>query len=217
MSTVLLISVLCLQEEQLDLVSLGSSIEEEDSPLVFLEKVHLFRERVEALVKAPLPSITALSITPRAAEYLQEHWHDVTVGELEDGPIPRVCCSAKPGGQEAGVGSEAGGDQFEGWVQDLWLQLLPTPPLVLVGLLLLMAALWINPVGGASLGFSFLSQLSQLVHGLSSELTTSLCEKAGLVYREMEEAVERCSSVISTLWGNAYQQLAAFYKTYSSS
>uniref|UniRef100_A0A3Q1IPV5 Tripartite motif-containing protein 59 n=1 Tax=Anabas testudineus TaxID=64144 RepID=A0A3Q1IPV5_ANATE len=61
-----------LQEEQLDLVSLGSSVEEEeDSPLVFLEKVHVFRERVEEFIKTPLPSVINLSITPRACGNLK--------------------------------------------------------------------------------------------------------------------------------------------------
>uniref|UniRef100_A0A8C7UIF2 Tripartite motif containing 59 n=1 Tax=Oncorhynchus mykiss TaxID=8022 RepID=A0A8C7UIF2_ONCMY len=44
-----------------------------------------------------------------------------------------------------------------GWAHDLLLQL--------------QLAVWVNPVGGASLGFSLLSKLSKLVHGLSSELT----------------------------------------------
>uniref|UniRef100_A0A665U7F3 Tripartite motif containing 59 n=1 Tax=Echeneis naucrates TaxID=173247 RepID=A0A665U7F3_ECHNA len=60
-----------LQEEQLDLVSLGSSVEEEDSPLVFLEKVHLLRERVEEFLKSPLPSVINLSVSPRATKCLQ--------------------------------------------------------------------------------------------------------------------------------------------------
>uniref|UniRef100_A0A4W6BU50 Tripartite motif containing 59 n=1 Tax=Lates calcarifer TaxID=8187 RepID=A0A4W6BU50_LATCA len=78
-----------LQEEQLDLVSLGSSVEEEDSPLVFLEKAHLFRERVEEFIKTPLPSVLNLSVNPRAAEYLQQHWPAVTIGSLEEAPIPK--------------------------------------------------------------------------------------------------------------------------------
>uniref|UniRef100_UPI003AAE750D tripartite motif-containing protein 59 n=1 Tax=Centroberyx gerrardi TaxID=166262 RepID=UPI003AAE750D len=205
-----------LQEEQLDLVSLGSSVEEEDSPLVFLENLHLFRERVEAFIKAPLPSVVALSITPRAAEYLQQHWPAMTIGSLEEAPIPKVCCCAKCGGQEASLGTEAGRGPSDSWVQDLWGELQPTPTMVLLGLLLLAAALWVNPVGGASLGFSLLSQFSQMVHGLSSELTVSVYETAGSAYAAMGETVERWSSFLSTLGENAFQQLAAFFKTYIS-
>nr|XP_046150374.1 tripartite motif-containing protein 59 [Oncorhynchus gorbuscha] len=204
-----------LQEEQLDLLSLGSAVEDEDSPLVFLEKVYLFRERVEALVNATLPEVTSLTITPRAAEYLEQHWVGVTIGGLEEGPVPRVCCCAKPTILEMVLRTETG-SQPGGWVHDLWQQLHPTPPVVLLGMLLLLAAVWVNPVGGASLGFSLLSQLSQMVHGLSSDLTTSLWETTGFLYAQTGEAVWRYSSALSTLGENTYQQLASLYKTLSS-
>ncbi|XP_070988033.1 tripartite motif-containing protein 59-like [Oncorhynchus clarkii lewisi] len=205
-----------LQEEQLDLLSLGSAVEDEDSPLVFLEKVYLFRERVEALVNATLPEVTSLAITPRAAEYLEQHWVGVTIGGLEEGPVPRVCCCAKPTILETVLRTETG-SQPGSWVHDLWKQLHPTPPVVLLGmLLLLLAAVWVNPVGGASLGFSLLSQLSQMVHGLSSELTTSLWETTGFLYAQTGEVVWRYSSALSTLGENTYQQLASLYKTLSS-
>ncbi|KAM4627375.1 tripartite motif-containing protein 59 isoform 1-T2 [Polymixia lowei] len=205
-----------LQEEQLDLVSLGSSVEEEDSPLVFLEKVHLFRERVEVLIKTPLPSAIALSIHPQAGEYLERHWPAVTIGKLEEAPIPRVCCCAKSRGREASLGTEVGGGQSASWVPDLWSELQPTPAVVVLGLLLMAVALWINPVGGASLGFSLLSQFSQLVHGLSSEFTTTVLEVAGLVYTEIGETMDRWSSFFSTLGEKVFQQAAAFFKTLSS-
>ncbi|KAM9732669.1 tripartite motif-containing protein 59 [Menidia menidia] len=93
-----------LQEEQLDLVSLGPSVEEEDAPLVFLEKVHLFRERVEKLTTAPLPPVVSLSVTPRAAAFLQQHWAPLTLGSLEAAPVPKVCCCARCGGGGGGGG-----------------------------------------------------------------------------------------------------------------
>ncbi|XP_026173988.1 tripartite motif-containing protein 59-like isoform X2 [Mastacembelus armatus] len=61
-----------LQEEQLCLVSFGLSVEDENSQMIFLEKVHMFRERVEEFIKTPLPSVPKLSISPRAAQYLQQ-------------------------------------------------------------------------------------------------------------------------------------------------
>ncbi|XP_071352114.1 tripartite motif-containing protein 59 [Trachinotus anak] len=202
-----------LQEEQLDLVSLGSSVEEEDSPLVFLEKVHLFRERVEEFMKTPLPSVINLSVTPRAAEYLQQRWPAVTIRSLEEAPVPKVSCCARCGGVEA----EAGRDQSDSWVQDLWCELQPTSTMVLLGLLLLLlAVLWLNPVGGASLGFSLLSRLSQLVHGLSSELITSVWYTAGSAYTMMEAVVERWSTQLSSVGEKAFQQLAALFQTLTS-
>lgn len=200
-----------LQEEQLDLVSLGSSVEEEDSPLVFLEKVHQFRERVEEFITTPLPSVINLSVTPRAAEFLQQHWPAVTIGSLEEAPVPKVSCCTRCGSVEAAVEAEAGGDQ-----SDLWSELRPTSSVVLLGLLLLLAALWVNPVGGASLGFSLVSRFSQLVHGLSSELITSVCDTAGSTYAVMEAAVERWSSQLSTVAENAVQQVTALFKTLTS-
>ncbi|XP_042342045.1 tripartite motif-containing protein 59 [Plectropomus leopardus] len=182
-----------LQEEQLDLVSLGSSLEDEDSPLVFLEQVRLFRERVEEFIKTPLPSVINLSITPRAAEHLQQHWPAVTIGNLEEAPVPNVRYCARCGGVEA----EAGRDQSDGRGQSMWCELQPTFSVVLLGLLLLLAALWYNPVGGASLGFSLLSQFSQLIHGLSSELITSVWDVAESAYTAMEATVVRWRSLLS--------------------
>ncbi|XP_035535599.1 tripartite motif-containing protein 59 [Morone saxatilis] len=205
-----------LQEEQLDLVSLGSSVEEEDSPLVFLEKVHLFRERVEEFITTPLPSVINLSVTPRAAEYLRQHWPAVTIGSLEEAPVPKVCCCARCGGVEAGVETDAEGDRSDGWARDLWCELRPTTSVVLLGLLLLAVALWANPVGGASLGFSLVSRFSQLVHGLSSELMASVWDAVGSAYAAMEAAVERWSSHLSSVSEKAFQQLTASLKTLTS-
>lgn len=192
-------------------MSLGSSVEEEDSPLVFLEKVHLFRERVEEFIKTPLPCVINLSITPRAAEHLQQHWPTVTIGSLEEAPVPKVCCCARCGGLEAETRS-----QSDSWVQQLWCELQPTSSVVLLGLLLLLAVLWANPVGGASLGFSLLSRFSQLVHGLSGELFTSAWDTAQLAFSVTEAAVERWSSQLSSLGEKAFQQLAAFFKPLTS-
>ncbi|KAL7399832.1 hypothetical protein ABVT39_002542 [Epinephelus coioides] len=182
-----------LQEEQLDLVCLGSSLEDEDLPLVFLERLHLFRERVEKVIKTPLPTMVNLSVSPRAAEHLQQHWPVTTIGNLEQAPVPNVRCCARCGGVEAGVEAEAARDQ------NMRCELQPSSSVVLLvlPLLLLLAVLWANPVGGASLGFSLLSQFSQLVHGLSSEVITSVWDMAGSAYTAMEATVEKWSSLLS--------------------
>lgn len=206
------------QEEQLDIVSLGSSVEEEDSPLVFLQKVHSLRERVEAFIEAPLPSILNLSISPRAAEHLQRHWHPLTVGSLDEAPIPKVCCCARCGSQEAHAATEAGRDRADRRVMDPRSELQPAAAatVVLLGLLALLAALWFSPVGGASLGFSALSGFGQAVHGLSGELVSCVSETAGEAYAVMEEAVQRWSSQLSSAGQNVFQQLAALFQTSTS-
>ncbi|XP_008296737.1 tripartite motif-containing protein 59 [Stegastes partitus] len=196
-----------LQEEQLDLVSLGLSVQEEDSPLVFLEQVHLFRERVEECLQTPLPSVINLSVTPRAAEHLQQHWPAVTIGRLEEAPVPKLCCCSRR------CCPEAGDDRPN---RDTWGELQPTASAVLLGLLLLLLLLWANPVGGASLGFSLLSRLSQVVHGLSSELTTSVWDMAASAYTTVEAAVGGWSSQLSSAGDTVFQQLAVLFETLTS-
>ncbi|KAK3513078.1 hypothetical protein QTP70_000985 [Hemibagrus guttatus] len=63
-----------MKEEQLELISIVSSINEDESPLVFLEKVHHLRERIDALTQTELPEIPTLHISPRLEEFLEEHW-----------------------------------------------------------------------------------------------------------------------------------------------
>ncbi|KAM9318433.1 tripartite motif-containing protein 59 isoform 1-T1 [Pholidichthys leucotaenia] len=198
-----------LQEEQLDLVSLGSSVEDEDSPLVFLEKVHLFRERVEEFITTPLPPVINLSVTPRAAEYLQHHWLTVTIGSLEGAPVPKVsCCSRCSGGYWA-----AGRHQAEGGVRDVWSELQPTASAVLLCLLLLAAMVWLNPVGEASLSFS---RFSHSIQCLSSELITAVWDTLEPAYTASVSAVDAWSSQFSSVWHKASEQLAVFFKTLMS-
>lgn len=195
-----------MQEEQLDLVSLGSSVEEEDCPLVFLDQVHLFRERVEVLMDAPLPSTVALSISPRAADYLQHHWPVVTIGRLDEAPIPRVCCCVGCD-QGAGLGAESADVQTAGTTvldpEDV------RPPLrklveggLLLLLLIVLAACWVNLVAGPS------QALSQLV-GLSSELSTPVVEVAAEVHKQMLKTTEEFLRFVEDL----FMQVAAFLET----
>lgn len=197
----------------MDLVSLGSAVEEEDSPLAFLEKVHLLRERVEEFTSTPLPSVINLSVTPRAADFLQQHWPAVTIGSLEEAPVPKVGCCARCGRVGAGADTKAEVERPDGWVQELWRELRPTSSVVLLGLLLLAVVMWVNPVGGASLGFSLASRCSQLVHGLGSELIASLWDTAGSAYTVMAAALGRWSSHLFSLSETVFRQLTVLLKT----
>ncbi|KAM8902424.1 tripartite motif-containing protein 59 isoform 1-T2 [Spinachia spinachia] len=189
--------VKALQEEHLDLVSLGSSVEEEDSPLVFLEQVHMFRERVEEFIKTPVPSVINLSLAPRAAQHLQQHWPAVTIGSLEEAPVPTVCCCSR---HRDRIDGRARCRRRE--------QLLPL--LLLLLLLAAVAATWVEPVG-----FSVLSKLGQ-IHGLSSELMMSVSETAGSVFAVLQAAVDGWSSRLSSVSEEASQQLAALFKSLKS-
>ncbi|KAJ3590819.1 hypothetical protein NHX12_008767 [Muraenolepis orangiensis] len=195
-----------LQEEQLDLVSLGSAVEEEDSPLAFLDQLHLLRERVEALTDAPLPSTVVLSVSPRAADYLQHHWPVVTIGQLDEAPIPRVCCCVGCGDQGAGLGAESGNAQSaDTTVLDLDTVLRPPRMLglllLLLVLLVLLAGLSVNRIGGSS------RALAQLCHSVSliSELNPTVVE----VHRQILKAFEEVPRCVEHL----FVTVAAFLKT----
>ncbi|RVE64928.1 hypothetical protein OJAV_G00130640 [Oryzias javanicus] len=186
-----------LQEEQLELMSLGSSVEEEEeSPLVFLEKVHLFRERVEKFLKAPLPCAIKLSVTPRAADYLQQHWPALTIGCLEEAPVPAVCCCARHGGAAAD-GMAA---------QDSWPDQLMAVSALLVTLLL--TALWLNPLGGADW-----SHVGQLVHSQTGDLLAAVEEAVMWALTTTGVTLLGWGSQLSLLKDEVFQEMAAFFKT----
>uniref|UniRef100_A0A3B4AK71 Uncharacterized protein n=1 Tax=Periophthalmus magnuspinnatus TaxID=409849 RepID=A0A3B4AK71_9GOBI len=159
-----------LQEEQLDLVSLGSAVEDEDSALVFLDKVHLFRERVEEFIQTPLPSMLSLSVSPRAADYLHTHWPTVTISSLDQAPVPKVSCCTR-------CCSQALRDHSASWSQ----LLCPGPLMAFMLLLGLLMAVWGYTEGATSCGFSQLSNISEVVHSISNELIASVRSSAELL------------------------------------
>ncbi|KAG5837667.1 hypothetical protein ANANG_G00241870 [Anguilla anguilla] len=81
-----------MKEEQLELLSHGAAVAEEEAPLAYLQKVHALRERVEALMDTPLPQVRPLCVCPRAADFLEQQWAGVTLSELEQRPVPRIAC-----------------------------------------------------------------------------------------------------------------------------
>ncbi|XP_067851481.1 tripartite motif-containing protein 59 [Heptranchias perlo] len=79
-----------LKEEQHDLITFSTYVEDEKDPLAFLEKIHIYRQRVNTLMKTQLPVIRPLNIQPRAGQFLMEKWSKVTIGHIEEAPIPQV-------------------------------------------------------------------------------------------------------------------------------
>ncbi|XP_072320216.1 tripartite motif-containing protein 59 [Eucyclogobius newberryi] len=184
-----------LQEEQLDLVSLGSDMEDEDSALIFLDKVHLFRGRVEEFVEKPLPSALSLSVGPRAADYLNTHWPAVTLRSLDQAPVPKVTCCTRC--------SQAARSHPSSRL----LRLCPGPLLVcalLVGLLLM--AVGVYPEGG-SFGFSLLPSIGEVVNSVSSEVVASGWSAAELLVTY----VHKCRLV--TMGKQTFQKLSPFLKS----
>lgn len=191
-----------MKEEQLDLISLSSCLGDEECPLTFLEKVHHLRERVDTLTQTTLPEVPSLSISPRMEDFLGEHWANVTIGRLEDGPVPKVSCHECSKGAPQ---STSGQRWFR--VQSL------TSVALLTLFLLLVLLLWLNPVGGASLGFSLLSQISQAVKSLAAELTFPLHGSGMFLYCTLRDLSLRFRSYISALGESTYQHVAFFFKT----
>ncbi|XP_039612564.1 tripartite motif-containing protein 59-like [Polypterus senegalus] len=79
-----------MKEEQQELLSCRPAIEKEESALVFLEKIHFFRTRVATLTEAKLPPIESLELYPRTEAFLEQTWSAITVGAIEEAPIPKI-------------------------------------------------------------------------------------------------------------------------------
>ncbi|XP_060098407.1 tripartite motif-containing protein 59 [Heteronotia binoei] len=79
-----------IREEQLELMSLNTSIQEEESPLLFLEKVEDVRQRVKALKKKPLPSIRPVEIYPRIGQVLKDVWTKTEISEINKIITPQI-------------------------------------------------------------------------------------------------------------------------------
>ena len=186
-----------MKEEQLSLISLSSSVQDEDSPLAFLEKVHLFRARVKSLTQIPMPKVVPLCISPRASEYLRDHWAKVTIGGLEQGPVPKVACHARgclvkhvlPSG-------------FSGVWLNPRLHLLPLIALLVV---LVAAGLYLDPFGGASLVLSMLTPLGELFRSLTDQLVWPFD-----IQGPLEDLASNVSASISSLADRTYQYFAFF-------
>ncbi|XP_076837227.1 tripartite motif-containing protein 59 isoform X2 [Brachyhypopomus gauderio] len=194
-----------MKEEQLDLISLCTSVGDEESPLAFLETVHHLRERVDALTKTPLPEVPRLHISPHAEDFLEERWTSVTIGRLEDGPVPKVSCRVNACSAKGARQPTTRRRRLRPPVQSL------TYVAFLVVVLLLFLLLWLNPVGGASLGFSILSQISQAVENLVDEGTTSLHQSGMLLCCFLHNLGLKFSSYISGLGESTYQLLVSSF------
>lgn len=194
-------------------MSFGSLVEAEESPLVFLEKVHLFRKRVEEFTASPLPSGVSLSLTPRAASFLEQHWASISIGDLEEAPVPKVCCCARCGSVGTAVEVETGGGETHSLDQQSQLSTIPLVGLLGLLLLLLLGLLWANTVEGVLLDFS---QFGQSVRSLSRETLTWLCDMALFANAPLEESVGRCGSYLSAMGQKIIQHLAVLFNALTS-
>lgn len=75
------------KEEQRNLITFSTYVEEEEDPLMYLEKIHTFRQRANALMKTQLPVIHPLNVHSPTQQFLTEKWSKVTVGRIKEAPI----------------------------------------------------------------------------------------------------------------------------------
>ncbi|XP_006272921.1 tripartite motif-containing protein 59 [Alligator mississippiensis] len=84
-----------IREEQLDLMSLNTSIKEESSPLVFLEKIDNVRQRVKALKQKQLPDTKPFEIYPRVGQLLKDVWCKTEIGQINKILTPKIKLASK--------------------------------------------------------------------------------------------------------------------------
>ncbi|NXY86463.1 TRI59 protein, partial [Alcedo cyanopectus] len=68
-----------IREEQLELMSLNTDIQKEDSPLAFLETAGELQKRVQALKEKQLPVVKPVEVSPRMGYLLKEVWSKTEV------------------------------------------------------------------------------------------------------------------------------------------
>lgn len=182
-----------MQEEQLDLVTLFSAVEDEDTPLVFLDQVHVFKERVQEFIQTPVPSVMSLSMNTRAADLLHTHWRTVTLSRLDEAPVPKMSCT-KFNSQPHCV--------------PLVSRLFHNSRGVLfLGLFLTSLALWGYFIHCELLLFPLLSSISEQVDIMSTELITSCWSSAEVLVTQLQ------MSHLVKNGHQAFQQLFTFLQS----
>ncbi|XP_074154204.1 tripartite motif-containing protein 59 isoform X2 [Sminthopsis crassicaudata] len=79
-----------IREEQLELMSLTTSLGDEESHLKFLEKIHNIRQRVQALKQRKLPTIKHFEIYPRIEQVLMKDWSRTEIGQINNLVVPEI-------------------------------------------------------------------------------------------------------------------------------
>ncbi|NXI67120.1 TRI59 protein, partial [Anseranas semipalmata] len=79
-----------IREEQLELMSLNTSIQKEESPLVFLEKVDDVHQRIKALKEKQLPDVKPVEIYPRIGHLLKDVWSKTEIGQINKILTPKI-------------------------------------------------------------------------------------------------------------------------------
>lgn len=79
-----------MREEQLDLMSLNTSVQEEESPLLFLEKVDDVCQRIKVLKQKQLPDIKPVEVYPRIGQLMKDVWSKTEIGQINKILTPKI-------------------------------------------------------------------------------------------------------------------------------
>ncbi|XP_014801345.1 PREDICTED: tripartite motif-containing protein 59 isoform X2 [Calidris pugnax] len=79
-----------IREEQLELMSLNTSIQKEESPLIFLEKVDDMHQRIKALKQKQLPDVKPVEVYPRVGHLLKDVWSKTEIGHINKILTPKI-------------------------------------------------------------------------------------------------------------------------------
>ncbi|XP_054242174.1 tripartite motif-containing protein 59 [Indicator indicator] len=79
-----------MREEQLELMSLNTAVQKEESPLVFLEKMGDMQQRVKALREKQLPHVEPVEVHPRIGHLLKDVWSKIELGQIDKILAPKV-------------------------------------------------------------------------------------------------------------------------------
>ncbi|XP_038602056.1 tripartite motif-containing protein 59 [Tachyglossus aculeatus] len=91
----LLATVKEIREEQLELMLSTVALQEEESPLNFLEKLDDVRQRVQAVRQRQLPPLKPVEVQPRVGLLMKEEWSKVEIGQVNNVLIPEIKLSSR--------------------------------------------------------------------------------------------------------------------------
>ncbi|NXW64666.1 TRI59 protein, partial [Eurystomus gularis] len=131
-----------LREEQLQLMSLNTALQKEESPLVFLEKVDDLQQRIRALKEKRLPVVKPVEIYPRVTYLLKEVWSKTEIGHINKILIPKIKLIPK-----RKLCMKGGGRERE--CKELLQAVDPLAVLLLSGLLVVTTLSFLKPVSSA--------------------------------------------------------------------
>ncbi|XP_065530749.1 tripartite motif-containing protein 59 [Lathamus discolor] len=168
-----------IREEQLELMSLHTSIKKEESPLIFLEKVNGLHQRIKALKQKELPDVKPVEIHPRIGHLLKDVWSQTKIGQINKILNPEIKLVSKEKLCSKGSGKE-GRDSEE--------LLQPVNPFAVLLLLMMMTAVTL---------FSFHRPVLSVV---IEDIRTYISEFLLLIYRDFVTRLQNTADVLDRMF-----------------